>query len=193
MKNLKFLLLILFITHAGKSLSQDTLSKAHPYMKAGYGYINDELMIGGDMLCAETGIRLKNNYILSLNYKFGETTNNKGNFSYLGVSSAQLIYTTKIVTFFTDYDFRSKNGRHSFMPGLGVFYSKQNWERWHEDESANLLIDKDSWEDIGFAGEISYYYNFVNGISLGINCSAYLSTIMGPLYYTVSPVMKISL
>jgi hypothetical protein len=164
-----------------------------PFIKAGYGYLNDELMIDGDVLWSDIGIKLANSYTFSLNFKFSETINDKGYFEYLGIKSAVFICTSKILTLFMGYDFRSKNNRHSFLPQTGPFYMIEHCERFAGDEDHNLIIVKDSSQDTGVAFALGYLYHFGKGISIGVNASFYLAYIMGPLYYTVSPVISFQL
>lgn len=164
-----------------------------PFIKTGYGYINDELMVSGNNLWSEAGIKLSNNYTFSFNCKFGETINSKGNFSSLGIETAELISTEKIFTLFMGYDFLSRNQKHSFMPQVGPFYSVQNIEYINYADATNLFIRKNSFKDIGVALELCYLYNFKSKISIGFNCSCYLAYQMGPLYYTISPLIALRL
>jgi hypothetical protein len=164
-----------------------------PIIKSGYGYFNDELTIDGDFLWSEVGLKLKNNYILSLNFKLGETINDKGNFYNYGIESAELIYTEKILTLFMGYDFRTKDRKHSFIPELGPFYSRQNTEWITIDNDNNTIIKKNSFEDIGVAVELCYLFHLKSKISFGLTVSGYLAYQIGPLYYTISPVISVFL
>jgi hypothetical protein len=191
MKSQITLLVIYYIVSFTNCFAQSTNDSIIPIIRSGYGYVNDELTIDGDFLWSEAGIELENNYIFLFNFKFGETINDAGDFTYFGVEKAELIYTLKIGSLFLGYDFRSKDLRHSFMPELGPFYSVQNIQKIGFDSSNNSVILKDSFRDVGIALELSYAYHFKSKISFGINASAYLAYQMGPLYYTISPSISI--
>lgn len=188
----KIFLVVIFLSLFNAVHSQEN-AIVIPFMKTGYGYFNDGLMIGGSVLSSEVGIKQRNGYSFSLNYKMAETLNSKGDFTNFNLNKAEFIYTYQIVTLYMGYEFITKNQKHSFIPQMGPFYSNQHIVFPTVDLYSNPIIINKFRPDIGFAFCLEYDYNLSTKISIGLNASGYLAYQMGPLYYSILPVISFHL
>jgi hypothetical protein len=163
--------------------------KTEWFMSSGVGYFNEDGMIDGSMLSAELGVKMKNNYLFSLRVTGAETMNNRGSWPNVP-GNVDLIYTYKIISLNTGYEFETKNHNHSFIPTLGAFYG-DNRMVIPSYYSEGFYIDEDHYYDLGALLAIKYEYNFNDNLSLGARASTCLAMYYGFLYYSALPVVTL--
>lgn len=172
---------------------QTEQSKAVPFIKTGYGYFNDGLMIDGNVLSSEVGMKLKTGYIFSLKMNFADAVNDIAFYYDMPDSDLNFIYSYKWVTLNIGYEFLTKNQRHSFIPMMGTFYANELKTYPMKTEEGVLELRKDILPMIGIELSLQYLFNFRNGISVGLNASGCLAFQYGPTFLSVMPVVAIKL
>jgi hypothetical protein len=191
MKTLKNLLLLVISIVSLNLYGQSYQRKTIPFLKTGYGYFNDGLMIDGNVLSGEIGIKLKTNYIFSLKMNFADAVNDIANYPDIQGVDWNFIYSYKWVTLNIGYEFMTKNHHHSFIPMMGPFYSCQLTTYPLLTDEGGLELRKNVRDMVGIDLSLQYLYNFKNGISVGLNGSGCLAFQYGPTYFTVMPVVAI--
>jgi hypothetical protein len=188
----KIAILIICITTLN-AFSQSIEKSTIPFMKMGYGYFNDGLMIDGKVLASEVGIKLNTGYIFSLNMNFADAVNDMAYYPDFQNVGWNFVYSYKVVNLFVGYEFMTKNRRNSFIPMFGPFYSSEltTYPLLADDGGLELIENVRPMVGINLA--LQYLYNFKNGISIGVNASGSLAFQYGPMYYTVSPVIALKL
>lgn len=191
---MKSIITILIICIATLNVfSQSNEKSTVPFMKMGYGYFNDGLMIDGKVLASEVGIKLNTGYIFSLNINFADALNDIAYYPDIQNVEWNFIYSYKIVTLFVGYEFIAKNRRNSFIPMFGPFYSNELTTYPLLTDDGGLELIKNNRPIVGINLALQYLYNFKNGISIGVNASGCLAFQYGPMYYTVTPVIALKL
>jgi len=167
--------------------------KTVSFIKTGYGYFNDGLMIDGNVLTSEIGMKLKNGYIFSIKMNFADAVNDIAFYYDLPDYEWNFIYSYKWVTLNIGYEFMTKNQQHSFIPMMGPFYANELKTYPMLTEEGGLELRKDNLPMIGIDLSLQYLYNFRNGISVGLNVSGCLAYQYGPTYLAVMPLVAIKL
>ena len=185
-------ILIICIT-VFNAFAQSIDKQTTPFMKMGYGYFNDELMIDGKVLTSEVGIKLNTGYLFSLNMNFADAVNDVANYPDIQNAGLNFIYSYKVVTLFVGYEFMTRNRRNSFIPMFGPFYSYQLTTSPLTTDDNKLELVKNVSENVGVNLALQYLYNFKNGISVGLNASGSIAFQYGPMYYTVAPVISLKI
>ncbi|MDA3817633.1 MAG: hypothetical protein PF486_09670 [Prolixibacteraceae bacterium] len=163
--------------------------KTEWFMSSGVGYFNEDGMIDGSMLSAELGVKMKNNYLFSLRVTGAETMNNRGSWPNVP-GNVDLIYTYKIISLNTGYEFETKNRHHSVIPTLGAFYGDNRIivPSYYSEE---FDLHEDHYYDLGALLAMKYEYNFNDNLSLGVRASTCLAMYYGFLYYSALPVFTL--
>lgn len=182
-----YLILIAGIFIVKIAFTQNSSKSIEPFMKTGYGYFSDGLMIDGSVMWSEIGIKQNNGYFFTFNYKLAETLNDRGYFEGFGFSSYKFIYTYKIASLYMGYDFASKNKKHSIVPQVGLFVSTENNVHPSFDQDNNPIIININQPYIGAAIELGYQYYILPNMAIGFNSSGYLGYNIGFMYFTFSP------
>jgi len=167
--------------------------KTVPFIKTGYGYFNDGLMIDGNALSSEIGMKLKNGYIFSLKLNFADAVNDIAFYPDMPDWEWNFIYSYKWTTLNVGYELITKNRRHSIIPMMGPFYAYELTTYPVNTDEGGVELRKDIRATIGIDLSLQYLYNFKNGISVGLNASGCLAFQYGPTYLTVMPVLAIKL
>jgi hypothetical protein len=191
MKNI--LLIMLFSLCVFNLSAQNDESKIIPYIKTGYGYFNDELMINGNVLSSEIGMKLKNGYLVSLKFNFADAVNDMALLYKTDGVDINFIYSYKWTSLNLGYEFSSKNLHHSFIPMFGVFYSYQLITYPNITDEGAFELLKNSFPMVGIDLSIQYLYNFKNGISVGLNASGLLAYQYGPTSFTLMPIVALKI
>lgn len=190
---MRSLFLIVLCTLTQSLFGQTGQIKTVPYVKTGYGYFNDELMIHGNVLSSELGIKLKTGYIFSIKVNFADALNDIAYYPYLPDYDLNFIYSYKWVSLNMGYEFMTKNRRHSVIPMMGPFYSSQLKTYPLDTNEGGLEIRKDIHSMVGIDLTLQYLYNFTNGISVGLIASGCLAYQYGPTYLTILPIVVFKL
>jgi hypothetical protein len=187
------ILMIFFIIQVQWLLAQSKEAKNSPFIKTGYGYFNEYLLIDGNILSSEVGLRTKTSYILSVKLNFADAVNGVGNFQDVQGKNLNFIYSYKWISFNTGYEFLTKNQKHSFIPMAG-FYLYNNLMTYPNFlNDGDFELRKENYSDIGIELTFQYLYNFKDGFSIGLNTSGCIGYNSGPIHFTVMPVVAIRL
>lgn len=185
--------LLLFVFTCISVYSQEELKQNREFvLKTGYGYFNDGLMIDGSVLWSEIGIKSKNGYIVSLNYKFSETVNDKYALSISdNISVDELNYSYNIYTLYVSYPFTSKNGKHHVLPKIGPYYSRYRVVQFDINSLNILHIGTLVGESIGFSLGLEYQYSLNNTVAIGLVSDFLIAYQYGAEYLVVTPSVSV--
>lgn len=187
MKNLFSILLFSIIVL--NLYGQKDEPKVEPFIKTGYGYFNDGLMIDGNVLSSELGMKLKNGYTISLKMNFADAVNDIASYPGMPDMEWNFIYSYKWATLSIGYEFMTKNQRHSIIPMMGPFFANELHTYPINTDEGGIDLRKDVRAMFGIDLSLQYMYNFKNGVSIGMNASGCLAYQYGPIYLTVMPVV----
>ena len=96
MKNLFSMLLFSIIVL--NLYGQKDESKVVSFIKTGYGYFSDGLMIDGNVLSSELGMKLENGYTISLKMNFADAVNDIASYPGMPDMEWNFIYSYKWAT-----------------------------------------------------------------------------------------------